>query len=319
MEKSPADRGAVALADRERPSSSSSTRGRLCPTLSLTGDSGRSWGGRPQGRLGRPPRSGATPSSRRLPTHSPGSRSARSRGACTLTSAVFHSATVGATVLATFALSRSRLAALAAGVALGLQRSFFAGSLYAEVFPLNDLFFAALFLLALRLRSREAPPVAFVLLAGVAASHHMLIALAAPALAILVYRPLKEQPRRLVLVLAVRRSPLRSSSRTRSSPLAASREHPAVSVGRGTRRPLAPLSHHPERLRWPRELGPRRRSRDRAGEGSRRSAVSSRTGSVSSRSSFAVAGAVDLLRRQPLVGSSLARVPPSPPARSSPG
>ena len=129
-----------------------------------------------------------------------------------LTSAVFHAGTVGATVLATFAITKNRPAALAAGVALAFERSFFVGSLYAEVFPLNDFLFAWLLVLALalrlpcgfarehalardsgRLRSREALPLAFAAVAGVAAAHHMMIALAAPCLALLALPAIAER------------------------------------------------------------------------------------------------------------------------------
>jgi hypothetical protein len=112
-----------------------------------------------------------------------------------LTSAVFHAGTVGATVLSTFAITKDRAAALAAGVALAFERSFLLGSLYAEVFPLNDLLFAWLLFLALALRhrSRAASPLAFAAVAGVAAAHHMMIALAAPTLALLALPAIAER------------------------------------------------------------------------------------------------------------------------------
>lgn len=108
-----------------------------------------------------------------------------------LTSAVFHAATVGVTVLATFALTRHRVASLAAGILLGLERSFLLGSLYAEVFPLNDLFFAWLLLLGLRVREGRIRALPFAFGCGVAAAHHMMIALAAPAMGILVLPALR--------------------------------------------------------------------------------------------------------------------------------
>lgn len=111
-----------------------------------------------------------------------------------LTSAVFHSATIGLVVRTTFALTRSRLAGLAAGWALGLSHSFLLGSLYAEVFPLNDLFFAGLLGLALSDRVQRGclrGLVALAVLAGMAIAHHPMIALAAPALAVLLVRPLR--------------------------------------------------------------------------------------------------------------------------------
>jgi len=129
-----------------------------------------------------------------------------------LTSAVFHAGAVAATVVATHTITRSRLAALAAGLALGVSRSFMLGSLYAEVFPLNDLLFASLIAVAVhvrRSRGRQAwrAVLAFALCAGLASAHHMMIALAAPALALLTLRPtvalLRGEPRRwLQLVIA---------------------------------------------------------------------------------------------------------------------
>ena len=160
---------------------------RLCPTLYLTGDSAELvtaaalWG--VPHAPGYPFFTTLAHAFTWLPLHAIAWR-------VHLTSAVFHAGAVGVTILACFAVTRSRAAALAGGCALGLERSFFLGSLYAEVFPLNNLLFASLLLVALRLRSREATPVAFAGVAGIAAAHHMMIALAAPAVAILVVPPL---------------------------------------------------------------------------------------------------------------------------------
>ena len=110
-----------------------------------------------------------------------------------LTSAVFHAGTVGAVTAATFEISRSRVGAVAAALALGLARSFLLGSLYAEVFPLNDFFFAWLLFLALRLEARGGSALPFAVSAGLASAHHMMIALAAPALAVLAVRPLAKE------------------------------------------------------------------------------------------------------------------------------
>jgi hypothetical protein len=111
-----------------------------------------------------------------------------------LTSALFHGAAVACAARAAFSVTGSHAASLAAGVALALARSFFLGSLYAEVFPLNDLFFAGLLAAALELRRLEGPPgrravLAFACLAGTASAHHMMIALSAPAILVLVARP----------------------------------------------------------------------------------------------------------------------------------
>jgi hypothetical protein len=118
-----------------------------------------------------------------------------------LTSAFFHAGAVAATVGTVYQMTRNRIAAAVAGCALGLGRSFFLGSLYAEVFPLNDLFVALLFLLAMEVRERKRSPVLFAACVGMASAHHMMIALAFPGLAILVCRPLadlvRKEPRRL--------------------------------------------------------------------------------------------------------------------------
>jgi hypothetical protein len=113
-----------------------------------------------------------------------------------LTSALFHAGAVGVTFFATFELTRSRVAAVAAGFALGLSRSFLLGSLYAEVFPLNDLLFACLIALALSVRKAAGQkasnaPYVLMAIAGVAVGHHMMTALAVPALAVLVLAPLR--------------------------------------------------------------------------------------------------------------------------------
>jgi hypothetical protein len=117
-----------------------------------------------------------------------------------LTSAVFHAGAVAATVVATFTITRSRISAVAAGFALGISRSFVLGSLYAEVFPLNDLFFACLLAAAVyvrRSRGRRAwgALLGFAVCAGLASAHHMMIALAAPALGMLTFRPMITQTR----------------------------------------------------------------------------------------------------------------------------
>ncbi len=112
-----------------------------------------------------------------------------------LTSAVFHAGAVAATAFATFTITRSRVAALAAGFGLGIARSFLLGSLYAEVFALNDLFTACLFAIAFRIRRHATSQARNLLLgfafwAGLALAHHMMFVLAAPALAILIARPM---------------------------------------------------------------------------------------------------------------------------------
>src|SRR5260370_5174028 len=112
-----------------------------------------------------------------------------------LTSAVFHAGAVAATAFATFTITRSRVAALAAGFGLGIARSFLLGSLYAEVFALNDLFTACLFAIAFRIRRHATSQARNLLLgfafwAGFALAHHLMFVLAAPALASLIARPM---------------------------------------------------------------------------------------------------------------------------------
>jgi hypothetical protein len=110
-----------------------------------------------------------------------------------LLSAVFHAVTVGAVGAIAFALTGSPAAALIGAGTLGLGRIFFSGSLYAEVFPLNDLFFAGLLWFAIHIaradgnagtaaKRWEAPAAVL----GLSLAHHHMIALALPALAILV-------------------------------------------------------------------------------------------------------------------------------------
>ncbi len=180
---------------------------RLCPTLSLKGDSAELvtaaavWGvphppGYPLFTL-----IGHAFAACPFPTSAPLAWRVH------LTSAVFHACTVAAVCMATFMLTESLLGAAAAALALGLSRTFLLGSLYAEVFPLNDLFFACLIALgacAARgrsssatsralLASRSSHPAGlclFAACAGLACSHHFMIALGAPALAILVAEPI---------------------------------------------------------------------------------------------------------------------------------
>jgi hypothetical protein len=111
------------------------------------------------------------------------------------TSALFHALTVGFVAAATLRLTRSLPAAVAAGAALCLSGSFFLSSLYAEVFPLNNLAFAALLYLSLRFFDEKTPSrrslgVAAIVL-GLGLAHHQMLVLALPALAILAYPPLR--------------------------------------------------------------------------------------------------------------------------------
>ena len=160
---------------------------RLCPTLCLSGDSAELvtaaavWG--VPHAPGYPLFTTIGHLFASVPIHSVAWR-------VNVTSALFHAGTVALTVATSFAIVRSRVAAVTAGCALGLSRTFFLGSLYAEVFPLNDLFFAALLFLAMRLRARPHAPAAFVVAMGLAAAHHMMIALAVPTLLLLTASPI---------------------------------------------------------------------------------------------------------------------------------
>jgi hypothetical protein len=165
---------------------------RLCPSLSLTGDSAELVSAAALWGVPHPPGyplyTAIGHAFAALPTHALPWR-------IHLTSAVFHACTLGVVCFATFNLTRSRTAAAAAACALGLSRTFLLGSLYAEVFPLNDLFFAGLMALALGASSTSARKqprarLLFALCAGLALSHHLMIVLAAPALAVLTAGPL---------------------------------------------------------------------------------------------------------------------------------
>ena len=120
-------------------------------------------------------------------------------------SAFFHATTVGVVGAIALVLTGSLAAALVGAGTLALGRIFFSGSLYAEVFPLNDLFLAGLLWFAIRIsRAREedgAAPVRWeapAALLGLSLAHHHMIVLAFPALAILVgpalWRHLRDRP-----------------------------------------------------------------------------------------------------------------------------
>jgi hypothetical protein len=107
-----------------------------------------------------------------------------------LSSAVFHAAAVGLVAYAISLVTESAAAMVAGAVAIALSRSFLFGSLYAEVFPLNDALCALLFALGIRLGRCQKGGVrllcAITVLSGLAAAHHLMFALAVPALAVLI-------------------------------------------------------------------------------------------------------------------------------------
>jgi hypothetical protein len=102
--------------------------------------------------------------------------------------ALAHAVTVGVVAWTIGLLTPSLAAMLGGALALMMSRSFLLGSLYAEVFAYNDLFFALLLLLALRARDKPSRGalVGLAALSGLASAHHQMIALSAPALVAIV-------------------------------------------------------------------------------------------------------------------------------------
>jgi hypothetical protein len=164
---------------------------RLCPTLSLMGDSaafaaaGASWG------IAQPPGyplwTLLAHGLYRLPLGEPAWR-------LHLSSALFHATAVALVAALIQRCTGSRAAAVGGALTLAFSRAFLLGSLYAEVFPLNDLFVALLLLLALHFaeapdtRSKRRALVALAVGCGLASAHHQTIVLAAPALAVVLAR-----------------------------------------------------------------------------------------------------------------------------------
>lgn len=113
-----------------------------------------------------------------------------------LTSVVFHAACVALLGLVVLELTSSLPAAFGAAILLTLSRSFLLGSLYAEVFPLNDALAALLLWLALRARAagpeRARWLISLFAAFGVAAGHHQTIALWLPGLVVLSWQPLRQ-------------------------------------------------------------------------------------------------------------------------------
>ena len=110
-----------------------------------------------------------------------------------LSSAFLHAVTAGVVGAIIEHVTGSLAAALVGAAMLAFGRVFFLGSLYAEVFPLNDLFFACLLWFAIRISSAErangAPHIRWALPAavlGLSLAHHPMVVLAFPALIVLV-------------------------------------------------------------------------------------------------------------------------------------
>lgn len=136
-----------------------------------------------------------------------------------LLSAVYHAVTVGLVAAVLHELTCSSAAAFGGALMLAFSRAFQLGSLYAEVFPLNDLFTALALLFAFRFQraSEHGDEIganrALSLLsvtAGFASAHHQLITLLVPAMLVLVLgknRRLLFKPRRLLVCVALFATP----------------------------------------------------------------------------------------------------------------
>jgi len=136
-----------------------------------------------------------------------------------VSSALFHGATIGVVAALIGRITGSALAAIAGSLTLALAKAFVLSSLYAEVFPLNDLFFATVLLLACgshrAARDLDDPTRRrahgalwrLALVAGLASADQQTIVLSAPALAVLVAQPLfaavRARPARLLLYLVL--------------------------------------------------------------------------------------------------------------------
>ncbi len=113
-----------------------------------------------------------------------------------LMSALFHAATVAVVGRTLFRITESRLASLSGAALLAFSHSFLLGSLYYEVFPLNDWLFAVCLAWvgeADDTRRRLLPWVF-----GLALAHQQMIVLALPALVVLspgLVTSLRERPR----------------------------------------------------------------------------------------------------------------------------
>jgi hypothetical protein len=137
-----------------------------------------------------------------------------------LLSALLHAAALGFVGCAIERFTGSVVAAAIGAGTLAFGRVFFLGSLYAEVFPLNELVFACLLWLA----ARRGPWPAMALVLGLGLAHHPMIVLAVPALALLVR---ERPPKGLRLAVLAVASPVAAYALV---PLAASRE-PYLSWG----------------------------------------------------------------------------------------
>ncbi|MET0591712.1 MAG: DUF2723 domain-containing protein [Polyangiaceae bacterium] len=124
-----------------------------------------------------------------------------------LSSALFHALTVAIVACTIDVISGSLAASLVGAVALALGETFLAGSLYAEVFPLHDLLFAALLFSSVCIaeggRAASRAWTLFAILLGLAVSHHHMIALAFPAFVVLLAPALGRTARERPVVIAL--------------------------------------------------------------------------------------------------------------------
>ena len=135
-----------------------------------------------------------------------------------LTSAVYHAVAVGAAALIAMRHWGSVAAAVGGAGFLAFSRTFLQGSLYAEVFPLNDLMAVLLIGMALEIhRERDERRAGRWLLGmaaavGLASAHHQIIVLLAPCLAWLLFptcrRVLGSRPRLLAACFALWLAPM---------------------------------------------------------------------------------------------------------------
>lgn len=123
-------------------------------------------------------------------------------------SAVFHALTVGTVACIIDVITGSLAASIGGALCLAMSGTFFSGSLYAEVFPLGDLLFAILLLVACALAERADAARVWICLGivvGLGLSHHHMIVLAFPASLVLLWRParraLRERPGHLALAI----------------------------------------------------------------------------------------------------------------------
>jgi hypothetical protein len=153
-----------------------------------------------------------------------------------LTSAVYHAIAVGLVSVVAQRLTGSVAGAMGAGLTLIASKSFLLGSLYAEVFPLNDAFFAALIALAIELARSEPERrpnwlLAFALTTSLAAAHHPMLVLAVPALALWVVPAARDVLRRPGWRLAIACALVMPAALLYLSLLWLARRDPVVSFG----------------------------------------------------------------------------------------